>query len=376
LDYVALGLASPEDLFDLETFESDPGPFYRFLKQMYPGSVEPSPSHEFLALLQKRKVLLRVYTQNIDGLEEKAGVLPEKVVPCHGSLSYANCMKCGFRMDAQAIQEEVLSGTVPICTRVNGKRKQPCPSDTSESIAVPPNSSKKARPSRKTTLTPRRSNSPTQDKMDQCGGVIKPAVVFFGEKLQDKVGKSLRADHDKADAIIVIGTSLSVAPMNKVIQYLPSNIPRILINKNIVHLPFHKHASHKDFRHGYSFDAYLLGNCDHVTNSLAKQMNLLQNYSHQTLLYPLKAPPSKENISITNRTFLFPGALYHAIDQPSTSHHPATPVAVHCNHCNLLITGTIMKCTDCFDFDLCMECFPLYSKHHFQGNHTFVAENH
>ena len=43
-----------------------------------------------------------------------------------------------------------------------------------------------------------------------CGGVFKPAVTFFGETLNDNVRKSLEADREKVDAVIVIGTSLSV----------------------------------------------------------------------------------------------------------------------------------------------------------------------
>ena len=43
-----------------------------------------------------------------------------------------------------------------------------------------------------------------------CGGVIKPNVTFFGEKLDNVVGRSLEKDYAKADALLVMGTSLSV----------------------------------------------------------------------------------------------------------------------------------------------------------------------
>ncbi len=44
----------------------------------------------------------------------------------------------------------------------------------------------------------------------QCGGVLKPGVTFFAEASGDNVRRCLEADYSKADALIVIGTSLSV----------------------------------------------------------------------------------------------------------------------------------------------------------------------
>jgi len=43
-----------------------------------------------------------------------------------------------------------------------------------------------------------------------CGGVLKPGITFFGEALQNTVKNKLESDRDKVDALIVIGTSLSV----------------------------------------------------------------------------------------------------------------------------------------------------------------------
>ena len=70
--YQDLGLSCPEELFDWEIFKEDPRPFYRFAKKLYfpLGSsqpVRPSDSHKLLALLEQKKMLLRVYSQNIDG---------------------------------------------------------------------------------------------------------------------------------------------------------------------------------------------------------------------------------------------------------------------------------------------------------------------
>jgi hypothetical protein len=74
---------------------------------------------------------------------------------------------------------------------------------------------------------------------------------------------------------------LKSAPISKVIEYLPSNIPRILINRAIVHPSTtsgdnadddNTDENDREFRTKYVFDAYLLGFCDDVTRALAKQL--------------------------------------------------------------------------------------------------------
>ena len=86
-----LGLTSPEELFDIQIFQDDPRPFYKFAKQSSffstgkESKIQPSTSHFFLAWLQQTNRLLRVYTQNIDGLEECAGVSPNRIVYAHVS---------------------------------------------------------------------------------------------------------------------------------------------------------------------------------------------------------------------------------------------------------------------------------------------------
>ena len=71
-------LPDPQSMFCLDFFRRDPRPFFRFAKEIYPGNYTPSPSHRFIAELEKRGKLLRNYTQNIDGLETQAGI--DKVV--------------------------------------------------------------------------------------------------------------------------------------------------------------------------------------------------------------------------------------------------------------------------------------------------------
>jgi hypothetical protein len=259
-----------------------------------------------------------------------------------------------------------------------------------------------------------------------CGGVLKPAVTFFGETLSDNVTRKIESDRKKVDALIVIGTSLSVAPISKVIEYLPCNIPRILINRTIVH-PATTPASHqtpdddndedeyKDFRDNYVFDAYLLGYCDDVTRALARR--LFNDTTSNSKEIVLKTVDNKKKRRITSsteqdirgsvqnqycaglltsvlegkednwnaeewsscnvdvpteRVLLFPGALASRDDTSSEMDYREI---AHCDGCSKRIHGIIEKCVNCFDFDLCQTCFPSLSKTHFDGTHSFSAEN-
>ncbi|KAL6057147.1 NAD-dependent protein deacetylase sirtuin-3, mitochondrial [Balamuthia mandrillaris] len=97
-------LSDPRDLFTLSCFKEDPKPFYKLVGELFfPSSsdergtsyrYEPTTVHRFLRLLHEKGVLLRVYTQNIDGLEEAAGLPRYAVVQAHGSFRTASCVAC------------------------------------------------------------------------------------------------------------------------------------------------------------------------------------------------------------------------------------------------------------------------------------------
>ena len=214
-----LGLSCPEELFDWEIFQEDPRPFFKFARNLYfpLGSgenaqrVRPSDSHKLLALLEQKKMLLRVYSQNIDGLEQVAGVSPKRMVYAHGSLQYATCCKCRTKVTAQEIEPAILKRCVPLCQKPILER-----TSSSGSSAASSNGKKVVSPqTMRSRKRPRQESSrlnPVQEKGTPriCNGVLKPGVTFFGEALQDNVNKSLESDRNKVDALIVIGTSLSV----------------------------------------------------------------------------------------------------------------------------------------------------------------------
>lgn len=177
------------------------------------------------------------------------------------------------------------------------------------------------------------------------------------------------------------------APISKVIAYLPPNIPRILINRTIVHPAKLKEDNddeyhEEDLREDYVFDAYLLGFCDDVTRALAKKLfsdrdennaadggKLLACLGDEDEYYD-KDDWSAVHIP-TGRVFLFAGAQPPTDDDASVLSYREI---AHCDGCSERIVGTIQKCVTCFDYDLCQKCYPKLSKAHCAGKHHFAEE--
>lgn len=376
-----LNLSCPEDLFDKEFFLQDPAPFYKFARTLYfplggDKRVEPTDSHKLLALLEQKKMLLRVYSQNIDGLETVAGVSAKKIVYAHGNLLQACCLKCKKKVSSETILPDIVKGTVPRCQAEIKKANRRNSNTSVDSGSTRSTRSSSQGPSQRTRKRQRLSCE------DRCGGILKPTVTFFGETLSDAVNRALEADRKKVDALIVIGTSLSVAPISKVIDYFPGNIPRILINRTVAHPPnpisngsetVDGDYTAPGFRDNYVFDAYLLGYCDDITRALARQLfknkskrpqshvKLEKNIQCGKLLSEVLesdtadgafAGWSNERVPV-DRVLLFPGALPTNVKDAEKTEGAEYEEIAYCDSCSELITGDIQKCTNCFDFDLC-----------------------
>ncbi|XP_072164755.1 NAD-dependent protein deacetylase sirtuin-1-like [Diadema setosum] len=201
-------LPNPQAMFAINYFQKDPRPFFKFAKELFPGQFKPSTSHQFISQLERHQKLLRNYTQNIDTLEQAAGIT--RVVQCHGSFATATCTRCGHKVDSEVIREDVFNQVVPICPL--------CGPDTEEMA------------------------------------ILKPDIVFFGEGLPKDFYEKLDDDKDEADLLIVIGSSLKVKPVATIPSLLPKNVPQILINREpLPHM---------------TFDIELLGDCDVIINEL------------------------------------------------------------------------------------------------------------
>ena len=208
------------------------------------------------------------------------------------------------------------------------------------------------------------------------------------------------------------------APISKVIDYLPKNIPRILINRTIVHPPEQleedddnnddgiTQQKRHDFRKNYVFDAYLLGYCDVVTRALGHDLfsnddtvNLNTNKglldaallstvltSNNPYTNPTYHADEWSSVQVpSERVFLFEGAQpTQSVTTASTgsnsinNNNAADDILfreiAHCDGCTKRIEGTIQKCVVCFDYDLCQKCYPTLSKLHYDGQHNFAPE--
>ncbi|KAM8893730.1 NAD-dependent protein deacetylase sirtuin-3, mitochondrial isoform 2-T3 [Spinachia spinachia] len=172
-----------EAIFELRFFHHNPRPFFALAKELYPGSYRPNVTHYFVRLLHEKSQLLRMYTQNIDGLERLAGIPPEMLVEAHGTFATATCTVCLREYQGEELRADVMSGTVPQC--------------------------------------------PT------CRGVVKPDIVFFGEELPRHFFK-YHTDFPQADLLVVMGTSMEVEPFASLAAVVGASVPRLLINRDPV----------------------------------------------------------------------------------------------------------------------------------------------
>ena len=164
-------------------------------------------------------MLLRLYTQNIDGLEFLAGIPAEKLVECHGHFRTATCCRCHKAApDPQLVKDTIVKeGKVPQCTFCNkGNHRQ------------------------------------------KNLGSIKPDIVFFGEALPDRFSSLLEKDVKEADLLLVMGTSLQVAPVNTIPNLV--SCPRVLFNREKVLPP--RRMTTRSSNSEQAEDLFVGGDCD------------------------------------------------------------------------------------------------------------------
>ncbi|XP_019618502.1 PREDICTED: NAD-dependent protein deacetylase sirtuin-3-like [Branchiostoma belcheri] len=176
----------PEAIFDIDYFHMDSRPFYTLAKELYPGNYRPNYVHYFIRLLHEKGLLLRMYTQNIDGLERMSGIPEAKLVEAHGTFATASCVRCNARYSGKHIKAAIMRGETPKCT--NSK---------------------------------------------WCKGKIKPDIVFFGEDLPRRFYYYLK-DFPVCDLLLVMGTSLEVEPFASIVNSTRGYVPRVLFNRDPV----------------------------------------------------------------------------------------------------------------------------------------------
>ncbi|KAL8674000.1 MAG: hypothetical protein Q9168_001585 [Polycauliona sp. 1 TL-2023] len=211
-----LNLPYPEAVFDISYFRSNPLPFYTLAHELYPGQYRPTISHYFLRLLSDKGLLLKLFTQNIDCLERAAGVPSDKIIEAHGSFARQRCIDCRTEYPDDLMKEAIHKREVPHCTN------------------------------------------------DECQGLVKPDIVFFGEALPEEFHQNKELP-GHADLAIIMGTSLSVQPFASLPSFCADGVPRLLLNSERVG----GLGSRAD-------DVLLLGDCDGGIRKLASALGWLE----------------------------------------------------------------------------------------------------
>jgi len=145
----------------------------------------PNICHTTLAAWEASGRLSSLVTQNVDGLHQAAG--SRRVIDLHGRLDQVVCLQCAARSEREALQRRLTA----LNPRFAELQAAPAPDGdadldlaTFEDFHVP--------------------------DCPQCGGTLKPDVVFFGETIPRERVEHAVAALDTADALLVIGSSLMV----------------------------------------------------------------------------------------------------------------------------------------------------------------------
>jgi NAD-dependent deacetylase len=140
----------------------------------------PNAGHHALVELERRSKLHALVTQNIDGLHQRAGNSPDRVIEVHGTVHEVVCMLCGWRGAMKHALERVQGGEEdPACL--------------------------------------------------ECGGILKSATISFGQALVPEVIDRAMQAATEADMFIAIGTSLQVYPVAGMVPLARDAGARIVI---------------------------------------------------------------------------------------------------------------------------------------------------
>lgn len=151
-------------------------------RETYPSlaQAQPNPAHLAIAELERLGKLNCVITQNIDGLHQKAGNSPEKVIELHGNTHWVECLNCNHWSPRSQWQPVLESG-----------------------VAIP--------------------------ECPDCGGILKVNTVSFGQPMPERETRQAERSSRQCDLFIVVGSSLVVYPAAQMPTYAVNAGARLVI---------------------------------------------------------------------------------------------------------------------------------------------------
>lgn len=159
---------APPTLHDFRSNAATRESYWRERRERYPtlAATQPNVGHRALARLEALHRLDLIVTQNIDGLHQKSGSHPDRVVELHGTAHRVRCLDCSATWPADDIQSRLAADPLPDC--------------------------------------------------EQCGGMLRAATVLFGEAMPETPLRRAFAAARQCDLMIVVGSSLVVQPAARI----------------------------------------------------------------------------------------------------------------------------------------------------------------
>jgi len=196
-------------MLDMDYFLNYPAESWKVIKEIFYdffGQAKPNIAHLVLAEMEKKELIARTITQNIDNLHQEAG--SRIVFEFHGNCKTLHCLTCNSKYKAPDISLDHLP---PTCR--------------------------------------------------QCGGILKPGFVFFGESIpQLPLNAAYEAAH-LSEIFLIIGTTGEVMPANQ-IPFIAKNNGATIIEVN----PQPKNYTDR------ITDIFLKGKAGAVTENLASAL--------------------------------------------------------------------------------------------------------
>ncbi len=188
----------PLSVASIHAFRHNPEAFYRWVHPIARlfFEAEPNPAHVALAHMEQKGKLSAIVTQNIDSLHQRAG--SKTVYELHGHMRQATCTQCYQVQEGEAILKKFISdGQIPHCPH--------------------------------------------------CGGVLKPNAILFGEQLPMQEFVAAQMAIQNADLMLIVGSSLEVAPTSDLPHVALENGTKIIIiNYLSTHMDSHATLVIKD----------------------------------------------------------------------------------------------------------------------------------
>lgn len=169
---------------------------------------EPNAGHRALAALELAGVVNGVITQNVDGLHLRAG--SQRVVDLHGTMDRVRCLRCGQLYARTDIAERIVE--------LNPWIAEP------SAIQLGPDGDAEV-------VSTEEFEVPV---CSACGGTLKPDIVFFGEFIPREKFVEASALVQKADALLIAGSSLVVNSGIRLLDHaVRRRIPIVIINRGV-----------------------------------------------------------------------------------------------------------------------------------------------